>query len=292
MPQTKVPIEHALTRTTARIEAGPKGGAPTSTGTGFFYQVTHPTTGHAKILLVTNKHVIRGAEIIQFVLSTASAVGTLDQHHQPVGRKDHKLTVELSGNLYEHPDPDIDLCGVDVTIPVGLAQHAGGQVRAMFLNSSWLMSAADKPRVRDVEQVLVVGYPHGLWDNHNNMPIVRLGTTATHLLANYQGKRHFLVDVAVFPGSSGSPVFSYEAPLFRQADGTYSPGTKVEFVGVIWGVLESTTSGELKIVDVPAVLKSVPFYKSSLSLGSALHADAILALDELIFPGISKLPRP
>ncbi len=288
MSATKMPIEHALARTTARIMAGPKGGASTSTGTGFFYQVSHPTAGIAKILLVTNKHVVRSAEVVQFVISTAKSVGTLDEYHQPVGRQDHNLSVDLAGNVYSHPDPEIDLCGIDVTVPVGRAQVAGGQIRAMYINSTWLVATSDKPQVRDVEQVLVVGYPHGLWDGHNNMPIVRLGTTATHLLSNYQGKKHFLVDVAAFAGSSGSPVFSYEAPLFRNASGDYSPGTKVQFVGVIWGVLENTTTGELKIADVPAVLTPIPAIKTSLNLASAIHGDAVLALDELVFPGISK----
>ena len=32
-----------------------------------------------------------------------------------------------------------------------------------------------------IEDITVVGYPDGIWDSYNNMPIVRKGITATSL---------------------------------------------------------------------------------------------------------------
>ena len=283
-----MPVEHALVRSTVRLLAGPQGEPANSTGTGFFYQITHPSTNIAKVLIVTNKHVIKGADVIHFVLSSAQSVATLDEQHQPVGRKDHTYTWPLLGNTYHHPDPDIDLCGIDVTIPAGHLLQAGNQLRSMFINSSWLPENTDKANIRDIEQVLVVGYPKGLWDEHNNMPIARTGATATHPLALYQGKRNFLIDVAAFSGSSGSPVFTYETPMFRQPDGSYTPGTKVQFIGVVWGVIEASTTGELRITEIPSALTPVPVLSTSLNLAIALHAEVIRGLDELVFPGITK----
>jgi hypothetical protein len=148
--------------------------------------VTHPTTGLAKVLIVTNKHVIKNAEVVHFVLSAAPSVATLNEQHQPVGRTDQLVVQPVAGNTYLHPDPDVDLCGIDVTIPAGQVLQAGKQLRSMFINSTWLPQAADKPNIRDIEQVLVIGYPKGLWDEYNNMPIARIGNTATHPLAQYQ----------------------------------------------------------------------------------------------------------
>lgn len=282
-----MPVEHGLVRSTVRLLAGASGVTPTSVGTGFFYKVIHPTAGIGKVLIVTNKHVVRGAEVIHFVLSSAVSAANLNEQHQPIDRKDEEVIWPLAGNLYLHPDPEIDLCAVDVTIPTGLVFGAGRQLRSMFLDSSWLPSAEDKKWMRDIEQVLVAGYPRGLWDKYNNMPISRVGTTATHPLARYQGKRNFLVDVAAFQGSSGSPVFSYEAPMFRRADGTYSPGTKVQFIGIVWAVVEWSVQGSLQVVEIPSALTQVPVVSTSLNLAVALHAEAIRDLDELIFPGIS-----
>jgi hypothetical protein len=146
---------------------------------------------------------------------------------------------------------------------------------------------SDRPSLPDIQQVLVIGYPNGLWDHFNNMPIARRGTTATHALARYAGKRNFLVDVAAFQGSSGSPVYAYESPMFRQPDGSFSPGTKAAFLGIVWGVVERTVSGELKTIEIPSALAQVPVVQTSLNLAIALHADAVRDIDEIIFPGIS-----
>ncbi len=130
----------------------------------------------------------------------------------------------------------------------------------------------------------MVGYPRGLWDQHNNMPIARLGTTATHPLALYQGKREFLVDVAAFQGSSGSPVFAFEAPMFRQHDGSFTPGTKAQFIGVVWGVVEWTVEGKLKVIEIPSASKRAPIINTSLNLAIAVHGEAIQDLDNVVFP--------
>lgn len=64
----------------------------------------------------------------------------------------------------------------------------------------------------------MIGYPNGLWDSQNNLPIIRRGITATSVKKDYNGKKEFLIDAAVFPGSSGSPVFIFN-------EGSYSvPG--------------------------------------------------------------------
>jgi hypothetical protein len=289
MAENKAPIEHALVRNTVRLQAGPMPDNLNSTGTGFFYQVTHPTTNDAKVLILTNKHVVRNASFVHFVLSTAPSVMDLNEEHQPKGRTDHPTLWPLIGNLIAHPDPEIDLCAIDITIPFGQHLQAGRQLRSMCLTSSWLPSVDDRRNLRDIEQVMVIGYPSGLWDSHNNMPIARRGSTATHALARYAGKQHFLIDVAAFQGSSGSPVFTYESPMFRQPDGSFTPGTKVNFVGIVWGVIERTVTGELQAIEIPSASRQVPVLQSSLNLAIALQADAVLAIDELIFPGITAI---
>jgi hypothetical protein len=270
-----------------RLTAGATEASLTSTGTGFFYQVAHPTTNLAKVLIVTNKHVVRGCNFVQFVLSSAPSVADLNAEHQPVGRTDRNVVWPLAGNLLSHPEADVDLCAVDITVPYGQLLQAGRQMRSMCVNSTWVPSATDYQNLRDIEQVLVVGYPIGLWDAHNNMPIARRGTTATHPRARYEGRRNFLIDVAAFPGSSGSPVFTYESPMFRQPDGSLSPGTKVSFVGVVWGVIERAVTGELRAVEIPSAITQVPIVQASLNLAIALHSDTILEIDKIVFPGIT-----
>ncbi|MGR5411029.1 S1 family peptidase [Vibrio sp. PNB22_8_1] len=279
-------VENALVRTTVRVMAGKDGEEPFSVGTGFYYKVQHPQSGNAKILILTNKHVIKGADYIRFVHSYADSLEDVDEHNQPVGRIDKTEQLPIAPFVFDHPDPDIDLCAIDVTCALAPLINSGKKLRTMILDSSWMLEEKDKSNVRDIEQVLVVGYPRGIWDHHNNMPISRIGNTATHPLANYQNKADFLIDVAAFQGSSGSPVFSYESPMFRQKDGSFTPGTKVNLIGVIWGVIESSVEGELKVMEIPSALKHVPVMNASLSLAIALHAEKIRDLDTLILPTI------
>ncbi len=44
----------------------------------------------------------------------------------------------------------------------------------------------------------MIGYPNGIWDEANNMPIIRRGITATHPNFNYNGKPEFMIDAACF----------------------------------------------------------------------------------------------
>lgn len=287
MAAAKFSVEHAIVRSTVRLTAGATPTSFPSTGTGFFYQVTHPTTNLTRVFIVTNKHVVRDCNFVQFVLSSAPSVADLNAEHQPVGRTDTSVVLPLIGNLLNHPNPSIDLCAIEITFPYGQLLQAGRQMRSMCVDSSWVPSTTDYKNLRDIEQALVIGYPIGLWDAHNNMPIARRGTTATHPRALYEGKQNFLIDVAAFPGSSGSPVFLYESPMYRQPDGSLSPGTKVCFVGVVWGVIERALSGELRAVEIPSAITQVPVIQSSLNLAIALHSDLILEIDEIVFPGIT-----
>lgn len=281
--------EYVMVRSTVRICAGQASDQMQSVGTGFFYEVKHPSTPHTKILVLTNKHVVRNASVVKLVVSSAPSVATLDDDQQPINRQDDEVVWSLAGNLLLHPDPNIDICAIDVTVLMGQILARGCEIRSAFIDYRWLvLSSVEKLCLRDMEQVVVVGYPTGLWDNFNNMPIARVGTTATHPMARYAGRQEFLVDVAAFQGSSGSPVFGYQSPLFLQADGSYTPGTRASLLGIVWGILETKRTGELQAVEVPSALTQVPTMHSSLNLAIAHHSSAILDIEELVFPGIKR----
>jgi hypothetical protein len=277
---------NAIVLTTIRITAGLRNAEPSSVGTGFLYKVAHAETNYTKVLLVTNKHVVRGAEVVHFLISHAPSMHDFNEQHQPVGREDQLFTVQIAGNLnfYPHRDKDVDLCAIDVTIPMGNLMGSGRKVRSLIIDASWLPTAIDRKNMSIVEPVRVVGYPNGLFDTFNNMPIARQGSTATHPLAYYNNKKNFLIDVAAYGGSSGSPVFRFESPFYHMDDGTLAPGSKAQFLGVVWGVVEKTSSGAMHVVEIPSAHTQVPMMQTSLNLAIALHGDLIRDFDDQIFP--------
>ena len=58
-----------------------------------------------------------------------------------------------------------------------------------------------------LEELVMVGYPIGLWDERNNFPIFRKGFTACHPAIDFNEDGIGLIDMACFPGSSGSPIY-------------------------------------------------------------------------------------
>lgn len=80
--------------------------------------------------------------------------------------------------------------------------------------------------------VVMVGYPEGLWDSDHNYPIVRSGTIATSPKLFYKGEQRFLIDIALYPGSSGSPIFEAKSVTSRE---TGNPSVQHFFLGMVNG---------------------------------------------------------
>ena len=283
-----MPIENILTYCVVRIEAQTTEG--TSTGTGFFYKVGFGgPDDFSKIYIATNKHVIKGARKIRFVITTVPALANTNANAQYDGQAHVPVEMSLepathfgisSATVIPHPDADVDLALIDVTVPVGQYMAPPSKLRLVFLDNTWFHDKDDRS-LRAIETVKIVGYPEGLWDEENNAPIARTGSTATHPRAKLKGKTNFFIDAAMFQGSSGSPVFSFESPMFLNNDGTWTPGTKASLLGILWGVVEKTNTGEVLMEEIPAVREKAKFaFKTSLNLGIAMHASHLLELEQ------------
>lgn len=103
-----------------------------------------------------------------------------------------------------------------------------------------------------LEDILMIGYPIGLWDSKNNLPIIRKGQTATHMKINYQGRSEFLLDIPAFPGSSGSPVILYNQGSYSTDTGI-SIGTRLYLVEILYAgpMYNAKGTGEITIHNLP-----------------------------------------
>ena len=88
------------------------------------------------------------------------------------------------------------------------------------------------PDIGLIEDVLFVGYPNGMFDKANNLPVARRGITATPATVDYGGRPVFLIDASVFPGSSGSPVFLYNVGGWRSTT-AFVAGDRILFLARI-----------------------------------------------------------
>lgn len=270
---------------TVRLQCTGPGGTAIGTGLLFAYLFEDPSSPGQQIqvpVIVTNKHVVAGATELQVQFSifpdgkTIVADGTAD------GERSWDLRVDnLHAGVLSHPDAGTDLCVIPCA-PWFAQIPSGWQLRHQFISDHWRLSAAERLYTRPIENVIMLGYPNGLWDDAHNRPVSRSGLTGSHPLLAWRGKREFVVDIACFPGSSGSPIFLLEDGMYRSSANAYSPGTRVKFLGILWGGPMINLEGRIESRVVPTGTGDVPVMSATMNLGYAIQADVLDDLKPVI----------
>ncbi|ASV38993.1 hypothetical protein CI807_23220 [Pseudomonas sp. NS1(2017)] len=275
-----VNIVTAATLCTVRIEAQSDSGL--SRGTGYFYSIETPCNEPGFInqtpVIVTNKHVVVGAKVLRITLDLVRKDAEVASDGSVDWQERHVFEIGASDSVLMHPDADVDLCIIQMGHVLNkIDDHL--TPKNFFLTKNWRLSESEIPHIRPIEEVIMVGYPNGIWDSLNNKPIVRRGLSATNCLTRWNGERYFVIDCACFPGSSGSPVFLYEDGLYRGDNGELNTGTRIRLLGTLWGGPTYTAEGKLVSKPIPSLftsgVDSVPVVNIMMNLGFVIHADAL-----------------
>lgn len=273
-------MAEALAYATIRIECQYKG-SNSGTGTGFFvaFHMNKETGDHVPVI-ITNKHVIRDSMFGKLTFTKADKTGKpIDKEH-----------IIFSSHSFEqlwtlHPDPEVDLCAMPIARILLSERNKGIELSINTLPLD-IIARGYTGGVTDldaIEDVLMIGYPNGLWDNINNQPIFRRGITATHPLKDYLGKKEFVIDAACFPGSSGSPVFIYNSGGYTTKKGSnIVMGSRLILLGILYAGPQMTITGDIVVVDIPTVQTPMSVSKTMINLGYVIKAERILELEKLI----------
>lgn len=272
-----------LTYSTVRIECLLADGS-VGTGTGFFFNCCLEEDGHHVPVIATNKHVVENSREGRFHLTLRDNQGgpLIGQH----------LNISLDNfqqRWIPHPDPDVDLCVMPINPLLQEADAAGHRFFYVPLDKSLILNPAELRDLGALEDVIMIGYPNGIWDPTNNMPIVRRGVTATHPNLNYEGRVEFMIDAACFPGSSGSPVFLYNNGSWsNRAGAMIMGGTRVKLLGLLYAGPQHTASGEVRIINVPTQQRAIAVSTIPNNLGLIIKARRLLEMDNVIRPLIAQ----
>jgi hypothetical protein len=257
-----------------RIEA--LGGGKAWVGTGYAYNVPREAD-LVTPLIVTNRHVANGAEAIRILFHT-TIDGRLDGGHTYID------VTSSNGLAVNHPNPSIDLAAIVVgtamnewkkpTPASGL--HWIGISQTNFWPDDQLIG------LDACEPVMMIGCPSGLWDEDNGLPIFRRGVTATHPAVDFQGRPEFVIDIGVYSGSSGSPVFLYEQGLIKKDKtiNTFSPGWRFGLLGTLWGGPRITEKGDIVVEPAPTDARVGVETAIRMHLGYVIKARELLALEK------------
>lgn len=245
-------------------------------GTGFFYEIVLEGKGVIPVI-VTNKHVVEGAKDFRFNVCLADESGDA-----PSG-KHVKMEADIDKEAWNmHPDPAVDLCILSVAPIIEEARKRGEKLYIQYIGSDLVKTDEELSQLRAVEEVLMVGYPMGLWDSKHNLPIVRQGITATHPSIDFEGRPEGLVDMACWPGSSGSPVLIVNEGGYTTKDGgRYRGATRVILLGVLKSGPVLTETGEIVIRPIPMQSEEKPVAGTLINLGFIVKAKALHPLEEL-----------
>ena len=231
-----------------------RGETALGTATGFFY------LKEKKVYLITNKHVLYGENFASKDASTkVDRLGVVLHTNRKDLRTNEEVVIDLFADgeklWLEHSQIDTDV----VCIPVEIDRDKYALV-------------TDDDGIVDVgkiqvffEQIFVMGYPFGWYDDKFNLPITRIGYLSSPYKVPFKGKPFLLGDVETHKGMSGSPVFMYlKDYITKEEDGksTMNLGQiKLILLGVysgqpIWRVKDKTTQEEK---DIPHSLCAVWF---------------------------------
>jgi len=260
-------LAEKLLFTTIRIETRDGSGA-SGTGTGFMFAYANDSQQYP--MIVTNKHVVTGATHGWLTFH----VGSGDKPQLGSG---YRLEItDFSKAWHGHPDPDIDVTVMPLAPLLELMSRSGVTPFLQWIDRNVTASSDLIANLDALEEVLFIGYPNGIWDSKNFLPITRRGVTATPIGVDFQGKKQFLVDASVFPGSSGSPVFLFNKGMFSDRQGNTTIGTRLAFLGVIAAVFFRQDVNQITLVSSPATGTPVAIAREMIDLGIVFKANTVL----------------
>lgn len=260
-------IAEQLLFATVRIETTNLNGG-TGIGTGFFFGVERNARQYG--FLVTNRHVIRNT-------STGRILFTVSENKQPILGKTHWLNIKNFEKWWHaHSDPEIDIAIAPIGGAIRTITDKGISVYHRFIHENLIPDAKQVEDFDAIEEIVFVGYPNDIWDDVNNLPIIRRGITATHLAVHFRGQKQFLIDGSVFPGSSGSPVCVLRVGSYSSKSEGFVFGNKLSFVGIVSSVFYRSAKGKIEMTEAPTAMVPVPFSEEMIDLGVVLKSSLII----------------
>jgi V8-like Glu-specific endopeptidase len=226
--------------------------------------------------IVTNKHVVRDAKNGRFIFTLS------DNNGDPSSQL---LKYELNNFEQQwimHPENNVDLC----ILPIGqFLQDFSSKGQAIFyipIGTDIIPKKEVLDRLSAIEDIVMVGYPNGLWDSVNNLPILRKGITATHPNKDYNGAKEFMIDAACYPGSSGSPVFIYNEGTYSDGPGNIRLSSRILMVGVLYAGPQFTATGDIHVVNIPTSNKPIVLSRIPNNLGLIIKSEKLLDFEGIL----------
>jgi S1-C subfamily serine protease len=205
-PTVEEPIEldTVMMESTFMIE-GPAPGGGNSFGTVFIIARPRPNTSplQAFAVLVTAAHVLEG---IQGDFATLHLRQKVDEKTNQWVQTPFQLRIRSNNQALWVRNPGADVAAMNVALPDTMLKQIKPITPLMFVDDEKLVEYKINPG----DEVRCLGYPLGAQSNEAGFPVLRSGKIASYPLTPTDQTKTFLVDLRIFKGNSGGPVFVVE----------------------------------------------------------------------------------
>jgi len=243
-----------------------------ASGTGFFFVYTEGD--FTEPILITNKHVVKynRNETVKFFLHLREEDGSTTEN----------CAISLQTEWVFHSE--MDLCFTFIKpIFEEVMKRTGKRVYYTANKENLIPDKAKLMELSALEEIIMIGYPIGLWDRKHNYPIFRKGYTASHPAYDFNKKGIGLADIAVFPGSSGSPIYILNENGYTDKKGAILLGaSRIIFLGVLFAGPTINANGEISIVDIPIQQKVISSTSVMTNLGYYIKSEALLEFKDIV----------
>lgn len=247
---------------TIRIEASSDSG--TSVGTGFI--AGYKIKDNNYIFLVTNRHVIEGYERGKFFFTKSDGTNPL------IGER---YDVELDNfQRYWKIHPNLDIAIMPLVPILNKIIENGGKIYFKTIPLDLIPSKEQTETLTALEEITFLGYPNGIYDEKNLLPLFRKGITATPVSLDYNNLPEFLIDASVFPGSSGSPVFILNQGAYATPNGL-TIGGRIFFMGILSQAFKREEKGDFYVSEIPTKKENIVLTPQMLDLGIVIKSSEI-----------------
>lgn len=209
-----------------------------STGTGFIFAYRNKDNLPIPVI-VTNKHVVGYQKHlkVEFSLHHKDAKGII---------LNDAIKCEWESDWIHHPSNEIDLCCTLYEPIDRAAKDKGLELYVTSCTDEMVCTDEELNDMQTVNDVLMVGYPDGLFDKTHNLPLIRKGITATHPAIDYEGKSLGIIDMGCYYGSSGSPIFTYPGSAqYSKLKGLQIGVSVSKFLGIFYAFICADDDGEI-----------------------------------------------
>ena len=256
----------------------------TGSGTGFVYLLMSKTEHGIFNVLVTNKHVIQGS-----VKGAIRAhLADVNDETKPSGEIGECSIDQFEQYWFSQPGSNVDLAIMNFDhIRSAMTNATNRKLFVRHIGSDMIPTHDHIADMNVVENIIMVGYPNGLYDESNNFPIFRSGHTASHPSVDFDGRAEFVVDVACFPGSSGSPILiANEDDYISRTKNLRVQGGN-SFLGILHAGPTVTIDGQIEVTTVPTGRSLITRSQTMMHLGYAIKSreveSATRALQAIVY---------